>query len=41
MTVQQTLTAIASLLEQEPETLVAERLPAVRELLADGFLEIA
>lgn len=40
LSVQQTLTAIAALLDEEPARLVAERLPAVRELLADGFLEI-
>ncbi len=40
LTVQQTLTAIATLLEVDPAALVAEKLPAVSGLIADGFLEL-
>jgi methylase of polypeptide subunit release factors len=38
LTVRQLLHALASLLDQDPETLSRERVPAVRELVADGFL---
>lgn len=40
LSVQQTLTAIASLLEVDAAELIAEKLPQISQLIAEGFLEL-